>query len=108
MKEEEEKQNKFGSSKKPDVITIEEEQINILLSDDINLLQYIINEVKEENKKYDADDEKPEAIATAPELVLNETIKKDDDTDTEDEKEVDDPLILDVFINGNKAEIQIY
>ena len=38
---------------KPDVITNEDEQINILLSDDINLLKYTIDEVKEDNKKYD-------------------------------------------------------
>ena len=106
MKEAEEKQNR--TEKLEAMTPHEKEQINILLSDDVNLLKYIIDEIRKENKKYDADDEKPEAIATAPELVLNEAIKKDDDTDTEDEKEADDPEIINIFINGNKTEIQVY
>ena len=53
MKEEEEKQNKFGSPKKPDVISNEKEQINIFLSDDVNILKCLIDEVREDNKKYD-------------------------------------------------------
>ena len=101
MKEEEEKQNK---TKKPDVISNEKEQINIFLSDDVNILKCLIDEVKEDNKKYDADDEKE-----TPKAELN---KKDDDTDNETDDEdppaLDDPLILDVFINGNKTQIQVY
>ena len=41
--------NKFGSPEKIEVISNEDEQIKILLSDDVNLLQYIIDEIKEEN-----------------------------------------------------------
>ena len=101
MKEEEEKQNK---TKKPDVISNEKEQINIFLSDDVNILKCLINEVREENKKYDADDEKE-----TPKTELN---KKDDDTDDETDDEdppaLDDPEIIDIFINGNKTQIQVY
>ena len=104
MKEEEEKQKKCGSPKNPDVITIEED--NILLHDD-DILKYLIDEIREENKKRTTA-EKPEAIATAPELVPNDENKKDDDTDTEDEKEADDPEIIDIFINGYETQIQIY
>jgi hypothetical protein len=101
---EEEKKNKFGSPKKFDVITNEAEQINILLSDDVNILKCLIDEVKEDNKKYDADDEKE-----APKAVLN---KKDDDTDDETDDEdpppLDDPEIIDIFINGYQTQIQVY
>ena len=60
--------------------------------------------IKEENKKYDADDEKE-----TPKAVLN---KKDDDTDNETDDEdppaLDEPEIIDIFINGNKTQIQVY
>ena len=96
--------NKFGSPEKPDVISNEKEQINIFLSDDVNILKCLIDEIKEENKKYDADDEKE-----APKAVLN---KKDDDTDDETDDEdptpPDDPEIIDIFINGYKTQIQVY
>ena len=89
---------------KPDVISNEKEQINIFLSDDVNILKCLIDEIKEENKKYDADDEKE-----TPKPVLN---KKDDDTDNETDDEdppaLDDPEIIDIFINGNKTQIQVY
>ena len=70
------------------------------MSDDVNILKCLIDEVREDNKKYDADDEKE-----TPKAELN---KKDDDTDDEDPPALDDPLILDVFINGNKTQIQVY
>ena len=96
--------NKLGSPEKPDVISNEKEQINIFLSDDVNILKCLIDEIKEENKKYDADDEKE-----TPKSVLN---KKDDDTDNETDDEdppaLDDPEIIDIFINGNKTQIQVY
>ena len=96
--------NKFGSPEKPDVISNEKEQINIFLSDDVNILKCLIDEIKEENKKYDADDEKE-----TPKAVLN---KKDDDTDNETDDEdppaLDEPEIIDIFINGNKTQIQVY
>ena len=96
--------NKFGSPEKPDVISNEKEQINIFLSDDVNILKCLIDEIKEDNKKYDADDEKE-----TPKPVLN---KKDDDTDNETDDEdppaLDDPEIIDIFINGNKTQIQVY
>ena len=96
--------NKFGSPEKPDVISNEKEQINIFLSDDVNILKCLIDEVREDNKKYDADDEKE-----TPKPVLN---KKDDDTDNETDDEdppaLEDPEIIDIFINGNKTQIQVY
>ena len=91
-------------TEKPDVISNEKEQINIFLSDDVNILKCLIDEIKEDNKKYDADDEKE-----TPKPVLN---KKDDDTDNETDDEdppaLDDPEIIDIFINGNKTQIQVY
>ena len=65
---------------------------------------------EEEKQKKCGSLKKTEAIATKPEIVLNEAIKKDNDTDTDDDDplELDDPLILDVFINGNKTQIQVY
>jgi len=98
---EEEEKNKI---KKFDVITNEDEKINIFLSDDVNILKCLIDEVREDNKKYDADDEKE-----TPKAVLN---KKDDDTDDETDDEdlppLDDPEIIDIFINGYQTQIQVY
>jgi hypothetical protein len=83
---------------------IEDKQLNIFLSDDVNILKCLIDEVREDNKKYEADDEKE-----TPKAVLN---KKDDDTDDETDDEdpppLDDPEIIDIFINGYKTQIQIY
>ena len=104
LKIEEEKKNKFGSPEKFDVITNEDEKINIFLSDDVNILKCLIDEVREDNKKYDADDEKE-----APKAVLNKKDDNtDDETDDEDPTPPDDPEIIDIFVNGYKTQIQVY
>jgi len=104
MIEEEEKKNKFGSCEKFDVITNEDEKINIFLSDDVNILKCLIDEVKEDNKKYDADDEKEEH-----KVVLNKKPDDtDDETDDEDPPPLADPEIIDIFVNGYQTQIQVY
>jgi hypothetical protein len=98
---EEEEKNKI---KKFDVITNEDEKINIFLSDDVNILKCLIDEVREDNKKYDADDEKE-----TPKAVLNKKPDDtDDETDDEDPPQLDDPEIIDIFINGYQTQIQVY